>query len=250
MPVLASQRSLPLLGLALWLASLALGLGLDRPALAMGPEDIDDDDEFGPAPAKPAPKKSGSKGGKDEGGGPMPEGDDEDPEWDAPREPRPAGGGGGGDRFDDDPDFDDPELAPEKPKPAPAAKPAAASGPARLALNISGKAPLTDAFPGQVVAKDVDAVVIELPVLVAARGADHKADYWLIAEINVGSVKVGELRSWVSKAGIADLGPTLVWLKAHVPVVDTAGAISLKVSSQPEGGAPKALFTKSIAYSL
>jgi len=226
---------------------------VSMPALAMGPEDVDDED-FGPIPSKPAPKKTAPKGGKTEGTGPMPEGDDEDPEWDAPREPRPAGGAGGsgegGGGFDEDPDFDDPELAPQKPKPAAAPKPAAPSGPARLALNASGKAPLADNFPGQVVAKDVDAVIVELPVLVAAKGADHKADYWVIAEISVGTVKIGESRTWVSKTGIADLGPTFVWIKAHVPVADNAGEVVIKLSSQPEGGQPKALFSKTIAYSL
>jgi hypothetical protein len=218
-------------------------------AVAMEPEEIDDED-FGPIPSKPAPKKTAPKGGKTEGTGPMPEGDDEDPEWDAPREPRPAGGGEGGGGFDEDPDFDDPELAPEKPKPAPAPKPAAPSGPARLALNASGKAPLADNFPGMVVAKDVDAVIVELPVLVAAKGADHKADYWVIAEMSVGTVKVGESRTWVSKTGIADLGPTFVWIKAHVPVADNAGEVVIKLSKQAEGGQPTALFSKTVAYSL
>ena len=150
---------------------LALGLPLLAAALAARPavagtfddEDLGDDD-FGPASSKPAPKKGKGAKSDDEPTGPM--GDDEDPEWDAPREARPSGGGGGGDGFDDDPDFDDPsfddpELAPERPKPAPPKAAPAPSGPARLKLDTSGKAPLADNFPATVVAKDVDAVVVE-----------------------------------------------------------------------------------------
>ncbi len=208
-----------------------------------------------------------------------------DPEWDAPVEPdviddpiegfeAPAGNGEDPDEgfgSEDPPEMaraaavsaprsdeltDDPldDFPSERKKPAatPAPKAAAApAGPARLTLKVADKDPLTGAFPAGVVAIDVDAVVVELPVLVARSGGDFKGgEFWLVAEVLVGGKKVGEARHLVTKAAIADLGPTVVWLKQHVPVIDPKGDITVKVSRIDGEDPPAALFTKKAAYKL
>ena len=232
---------------ALALLGLALLLG---PATAAAQDDEGlDDEDFGPI-APTAPVKKGGKDPKKEGGAPAPaEGDDEDPEWDAPREAAPRASEG----FDGDPDFDDPELAPPpKPKPAaaPAAKPAAASGPPAIRLDTAGKKPLGDHYPAAVVGKDVDSVVIELPLLIAAKSADVTADGWVGAEAFLAGKKVAEARVFVTKAGVADLGPTFAWLKVQVPVTEPSGTVELRLSTISAAGAAAPLFNKAVPYKM
>ncbi|MBL8615961.1 MAG: hypothetical protein JNM72_10170 [Deltaproteobacteria bacterium] len=236
------------LPVALALLGLALLLGPGR-AAAQDDEGLDDED-FGPIAPK-APPKKGGKDPKKEGGAPAPsEGDDEDPEWDAPREAAPRASEG----FDGDPDFDDPELAPPpKPKPAAAAtapKPAAASGPPAIRLDTAGKKPLGDHYPAAVVGKDVDSVVIELPLLIAAKTGDVTADGWVGAEAFLAGKKVAETRVFVSKAGVADLGPTFAWLKVQVPVSEQSGTVELRLSKIAGAGAAEPLFTKAVPYKM
>lgn len=120
-----------------------------------------------------------------------------------------------------------------------------------IGLDTKGKTPLADNYPAKVVAKDLDAVVVELPVLVASKPADHTDDYWVVAEVRVGDRRVSETRQLVTRAGVADMGPTVVWLKSHVPVLERAGEVELVVSRAPDAGAQtEPLFTKTVKYAL
>lgn len=238
---MSAPLSLRLLALALLLPLLA-----GAPTAAHADEEDLDDEDFGPVGPKPAPGKKPAKDTKKPAAPTGPSGDDEDPEWDAPREVAPRESEG----FDGDPEFDDPELAPPKPKPAAAAKPATAAGPPAIRLDTAGKAPLADNYPAAVVGKDVDSVVIELPLLVAAKSGDVAADTWVGAEALIAGKKVAEVRVLVSKAGVADLGPTFAWLKVQVPVTEPSGTVELKLSQIGEGGAPKALFSKAVPYKM
>ncbi len=180
--------------------------------------------------------------------------DDEavDAEPDADLDPAPV------DSLDDDPPGDmaliagpseDPpeDLRPSKPPPAKAPTGGAVAGP----LDTSGKTPLKDNFDARVVSKDIDAVVVELPVLVARSATTWSGgDYWLVAEFSVAGSKVGEARHLVTKAAIADLAPTVAFLKAQVPVVANSGAVEVKVSQLVDGTSAKQLFSRKVDYRL
>lgn len=256
------------------LFSLALGL---VPAIAAAAEDdLEFDDDFFDEVKQDKRDKTSRDDPDltdDEPDGADP---DEDPEWDAPLEPDiiddPPGdfGGelgedppadarraaaapvGGLNDFDEDPPDDLGRPAPRKPeaaKPAPRAAPPA--GPARLTLKTAGKEPLSGAYGLSVVALDVDAVVVEIPVLVAASGAGYAGgEFMVVAEFLLGGKKVGESRHLVSADTIADLGPTVLWVKQHVPVSDPSGRIEVKVSRVDAEDPPSALFTQRVDYKL
>lgn len=195
----------------------------------------------------------------------------DDPDWDAAPDPVPVPAG-----LDEDPSeqlFDsagpnDAFLDEDPPddivRPAPAADPfdadppeggggasRPAAGPALgLGFSTKGKAALADNFPAKVVARDLDAVVVELPVLVASKPADFSADYWLITEVMVADRKVAESRHLVTRTSVADMGPTVVWSKSHVPVLERTGSIELRVSQESVDGNATPLFTKTVAYEL
>lgn len=159
-----------------------------------------------------------------------------------------------GEGFGDDPpgDFaslgEDPaeDLGVTSAPSAPAARPAAGKG-----LNTDGKAPLAGSFDASIVLTDVDAVTVELPVLVARSAVTwDDSDYWLVAEFTVKGKKVGEARHLVSKAHLSDLAPTVAWLKAQVPVLEQRGDVQVQVSKVGDGGSAKQLFSKTVPYSL
>lgn len=255
-------------------------LGLAPATAVAADDDLDFDDDFFEEVSKDKRDKA-SKTDRD-----LPDLDDdpvddeidEDPEWDAPDDPdilddppddfgdpdedfgedppddirgASVAPGGGFDDLDEDPpdDFDRP--APRKAAPKPPPKKAAPVGPARLSLKTSGKEPLSGAYEASVVALDVDAVIVELPVLVAASGGSYDGgEYMVVSEFMLGDKKVGESRHLVSKATVADLGPTVVWVKQHVPVTDPSGAIQVKVSRIDAEDPPTQLFTKKVSYKL
>ena len=189
----------------------------------------------------------------------------DDPDWDAPPAPVPVPGGldeeppddlpaGDDEFFEDDPPDD---FAPAAADPLDGDPPmggggAASAGAAATGIGLAtlGKAPLGDHFPAAIVARDIDAVVIELPVLVAAKPADFDADYWLITEVMVEDRKVAESRHFITRASVADMGATVVWAKSHVPVADREGTVQLKVSQKTGNGTAKSLFTKEVPYAL
>ena len=198
----------------------------------------------------------------------------DDPDWDAPPPPVPVPGGLDEDPAEDLPDAGGPsdEFFSEDPpddfsRPAPSADPldadppeggaggAASPAPAPgrslgLDLETRGKAPLADNYPVSVVARDLDAVVVELPVLIASKPADFAEAYWIITEVAVEERKVAESRHYVTKASIADMGPTVVWSKSHVPVLERAGSIEITVSQSADGADATPLFSKTVPYEL
>ncbi len=119
-----------------------------------------------------------------------------------------------------------------------------------LGLTTKGKAPLNDNYDASVVARDLDSVVVELPVLVASKPSDFVDTYWLVTEVMVGERKVAESRHLVTRASVADMGPTVVWSKSHVPVLQRTGSVELRLSQMGEDGSAQPLFTKTVAYEL
>jgi hypothetical protein len=269
------------------LFSLMLGLA---PTIASAAEDdLDFDDDFFDEVSKDKKGKTdrGDRDLPDPDEDPMDDEIDEDPEWDARDDPDiiddppddlgdPGGDFGGdfGDDFGEDPpednrqaavaptgDFDDFDEDPpdeferpaprKKAAPKPPPKKVAPSGPARLTLKTSGKEPLTGAYTASVVALDVDAVIVELPVLIATSGGSYDGgEFMVVSEFMLGDKKVGESRHLVSAATIADLGPTVVWVKQHVPVTDPSGSIEVNVSRVDAEDPPSPLFTKTVDYRL
>jgi hypothetical protein len=201
---------------------------------------------FGATAAPAFAAKETKSGSKPAPSGDEDEDEEEDPEWDAPpaERGRLADEPGGG---DPDEDEDDEEVS--APKPKPAAAPAAPA--AEKALDTQGKAALGDHFPLKVIAKDLDAITVELPVIVASKSAEHNGkDWWLSAELFLDNAKVGEARYLVTKAGLADLSPTVIWVRSVVGVKKPAGVAELRVAQLVDGAAPKPLFTRQVAYSL
>ena len=192
---------------------------------------------------RPARRGRGADDGLDgdppeEGG--LPEDDfdfGDDPPDDFIQAPPPRTAGSG-DPLDDDPPAD---LRPTS---------AAAAPVFGFGIATKGEQPLADNYPAASDAKDLDAVVVELPILVASKPADVSADYWIVTAIHVGDRKVGESRHFVGRSSVADMGPTLVWLKSVVPVLESTGKVELRVSQLPEGGEASLLFTKTVKYAL
>lgn len=193
---------------------------------------------------------------------------EDDPDWDAGLPPVPVPSGLDEDPSEDLPPGDDDFLQDDPPEdmgPVPAAVDpldedppeggslsGGASSPSAIGLGLAtmGKAPLTDHFPATVVARDTDSLVIELPVLVAGKPSDFESDYWLITEVTVDERKVAESRHLITAASLADMGPTVVWSKSHVPVLDRDGIVHLTVSTQAGEAGPTLLFTKELPYAL
>ena len=174
----------------------------------------------------------------DEGFGPV----DEDPDGGLGDDPDEGLDEDPDEGFDAEPDFE--VEAPARP-----AAPAPRSAP--KGLDTDGKAPLAGSFGAKVVMVDVDAVTVELPVLVAQSASSWSdGDYWLVAEFAVAGKKVGEARHLVSSAHLSDLAPSIAWLKAQVPVLEQAGEVEVKVSKLATDGSPSALFSKRVPYTL
>lgn len=182
----------------------------------------------------------------DEGFGPV----DEDPDADLGEDPNEGLSEDPDEGFEADPDdgFDTDSSLEAGPREAPA-RPAAPAAP--KGLDTDGKAPLSGSFRATVVMVDVDAVTVELPVLVAqSASAWNDGDYWLVAEFAVAGKKVGEARHLVSSAHLSDLAPSIAWLKAQVPVVEQAGEVEVKVSKMASDDSQSALFSKRVPYTL
>jgi hypothetical protein len=179
----------------------------------------------------------------DEGFGPV----DEDPDAGLGEDPDEGLSEDPDEGFAPDPDegFDaDPVEAPAR-----AAPPAGRQAP--KGLDTDGKSPLAGSFRATVVMVDVDAVTVELPVLVAQNASSWSdAEYWLVAEYSVQGKKVGEARHLVSAAHLSDLAPSIAWLKAQVPVLEQEGEVEVKVSKMGADGSPSELFSKRVSYTL
>ncbi len=177
----------------------------------------------------------------DEGFGPV----EEDPDGGLGEDPDEGLSEDPDDGFDAEPGLESDPIE----TPARAAASAPRSSP--KGLDTDGKAPLAGSFGAKVVMVDVDAVTVELPVLVAQSASSWSdGDYWLVAEFVVSGKKVGEERHLVSSAHLSDLAPSIAWLKAQVPVLEQAGEVEVTVSKMTADGSPSALFSKRVSYTL
>ncbi len=156
-----------------------------------------------------------------------------------------------GDDFDlfdaeDGDDFGDFQLAVE---PAPEPAPRSSTG-RSLPYSVAGKSPLAGNYEATLVHVDRDSVVVELPVLVGRSPADLQGSYWLIGEIHIDGMKVSESRQLVTGASLAQSGPTIAFVKLQAPVPSASGQVEVRITRQVDGGAPEALFSKSVSYEL
>lgn len=122
--------------------------------------------------------------------------------------------------------------------------------PGPVALDVVGKEVLANNYPASIVAIDRDAVVVELPVLVAKSRAGA-VPFVLIASVFVGETKVGEVRQTFDAASLAEFGPTFAFLKIAAPVAAPKGEIKVVVSkAKADGTGATALFTQTTPYQL
>ena len=145
-----------------------------------------------------------------------------------------------GDALDDSFDtLDDlPEEEPEflgdfeeavEPEPVVATMAVAPAGPGPVRLGVAGKSPMAGNYALSVVNVDRDAIVIELPVLVASSRVMLEESFLLIGEVSVGGTPITEMRQVIAPASAAEFGPTFAFLKAQVPVVEQSGKVEVSV---------------------
>ena len=161
--------------------------------------------------------------------------------------------------LDEEEDFGDWEEAPTPEERSPDAgdvkrrsAPSVGQGASAMPYSVVGKDPLADNYEPAVVFVDRDAMVIELPVLVARNPGDYAGrSYWLVAEIYADGMKVAESRQQVSKTSIATAGPTLAFIKMLAPVPAATGTLEVRVGqSTSAAGAAEPLFTRLVSYQL
>lgn len=121
-----------------------------------------------------------------------------------------------------------------------------------LPYSVVGKSPLADNYEAQVVFADRDAVVVELPVLVARNPSDFEGRaYWLVGEVYADGMKIAESRQQVTSNAIAQAGPTIAFVKMLVPVPAETGELELRVGrTTSAAGTPDTLFSRQLAYKL
>lgn len=125
------------------------------------------------------------------------------------------------------------------------------SGPPALALDAAGKDPLQGGFPLVVVAAQPDAVVVELPVLVARTRAGTEAGFLLVGEARVGGRAVAEVRHVVTADSLAVASPTFAFLKLTVPVEATRGEVEVVVKTAAlDGTEARELFRERATYRI
>ena len=116
--------------------------------------------------------------------------------------------------------------------------------------DLSDRRPLGNHFPLVISQSDLGATVAELPVLVARNPDDLNGDLWVVADVYLDGLKVGESRHFVSMASAATLGPTYVWLKATVPVAAPSGVVEMRVFAAPPGRKEALLFVQKAPFAL
>ena len=178
----------------------------------------------------------------------LPEEDSEDPDWDmdSPGDELPE-------MESEDPteDFDSPEDDLMMPEETPSVDIRGRKEDRGIMLDTEGKTPLAGNYPLQIISKDLDAIVVELPVLLAQARSDFQADFWVIAEVRVNGNRIGESRQWVTSASLSDLGASFAWIKMFVPVAEAQGTVEIVVKREgadSEEAAP--LFSASVAYEM
>lgn len=117
-------------------------------------------------------------------------------------------------------------------------------------LDMDSARALGDNFEIDLVERGPDAVVVELPVVITARSADYLGEKsWIVARFYVNGSRAGEQRHIVHPTTIAEAGPTIVWIKGHLPVpVGTRGEVEIQVVQEFMDGEEMDLFTKVRRY--
>jgi hypothetical protein len=123
-------------------------------------------------------------------------------------------------------------------------------GATRLPVDASGAKPLADNWAPVVAYADLDAVVVDLPVLYAKSKSEFDGvSYWLVAEVYADGKKVSESRVAVNRDAIADKGPSIHFFRLFAPVPSGAGVLEVKVGKAASASAkPELLFTRSAKY--
>lgn len=121
---------------------------------------------------------------------------------------------------------------------------------ATYGLNLDSARSLGDNFELELVDKGPDAVVVELPVVITTRSADYLGEKsWIVARFYVNGSRAGEQRHIVHPTTIAEAGPTIVWVKGHLPVpVGSKGEVEVQVVQEFMDGEEMALFTRVRRY--
>jgi len=135
-------------------------------------------------------------------------------------------------------------------------EPEEGAAPARKAvvepsLSADGKEPLADNYRPSILSTDKDSVTVELPVLVAKSRSGFTEPMLLIADVLIGTNRVGHLQQSFDAASVAELGPTFAFFKAVAPVVDKEGEVKIEVrKAKPDGSEATVLFTRVVSYDL
>jgi len=91
-------------------------------------------------------------------------------------------------------------------------------------------APLGAHFPIRILGHEPDALLIEIPMLVAESREDLDGEgYWLIVEFFLEGKKVGDHRIMVEENTLATMGPTHAWVKTMIPTPSPQGEITIRV---------------------
>ncbi len=115
---------------------------------------------------------------------------------------------------------------------------------------VAQMAPLGDHFQVRILAHEPDALLIELPILVAKSPSSFQGpNYWLVVEIFVGGKKVGDHRLMVSRQTLATMGPTHAWVKALVPTPKPQGELTIRVLRLDAGSSEiRPVFQRKLTY--
>ena len=221
--------------------SLLLALTLTAPASLAGDDDfLDEDDELEMIDDELSRDPDEGTAGILPAEGPLQEGAglDDDPDWDFT--PDESAG-------DEDP-VEDFERDPMRDAQRQRTTPEVTTRRPGAGLDSTGKLPLQNNYPIQIPVIDLDSVIIELPILISQQRSDIQQDYWLVAKISANDQAVGEYRYFVSKGATADMGPSFVWVKVTVPVLDPQGVIAVEV--RQESDSSKRLFLRTVTYQL
>ena len=144
---------------------------------------------------------------------------------------------------------DEPIEAFDRPETKRVSSPTALIGP--ISLDVVGKNPLADNYPLAITAIDRDAVVVELPVLVATSRVAVESGFQIVGEVFSGDIKVAEVRQVVEKASLAEFGPSFVFLKVLAPVIERTGDIKIIVKKTDASGSnATTLFQRTTPYAL
>jgi len=112
--------------------------------------------------------------------------------------------------------------------------------------------PFADNYPLKIVQREMDSIVVELPILIANGGMDFdSAGVWIIADVMVNGHRVAQNRQLVTKEAVAELGATHVWVKAAAPIDGPEASVEVRVSkTNANGSRTEPLFSRSVAIRM